>query len=403
MIATVMRIGLLRLWHGKLELLLTFVVPIVFFTIFALIFDRQVTPEKSAVRVAILDLDQTELSRELCRRLADQPLLRIQLPDPADPRQQIHTDLADVKRLVLEGQVKLGIIVPAYWTQLVSDPRHSPRDLVLWADSSDPIAPQIVSALVERAAAELLLNRQTSPVPPQVDVSPSPSPRGTPNSTVAKPRLVGVRTVDALARNKANPIVSMYAAGIAVMFLLFSATGNGGSLLEEEENQTLERLLATRLDMTRLLLGKWCFITTVGIVQVGVMFLWAQLVFRVDVVGHLPGFLLLTLVTSGAAASLALALAAACRSRPQLNAISIVLILSMSALGGSMVPRYLMSETMQQFGRITFNAWALEGYTKIFWRELPTSALTSELLVLGGSAAFLFLVARLLARRWECT
>ena len=38
-------------------------------------------------------------------------------------------------------------------------------------------------------------------------------------------------------------IVSFYAAGIGVMFLLFSASGAGGSLLDEEESGTLGRLV----------------------------------------------------------------------------------------------------------------------------------------------------------------
>ena len=41
----------------------------------------------------------------------------------------------------------------------------------------------------------------------------------------------------------------------------------------------------------------------------------------------------------------------------------------MSALGGSMFPRFLMSETMQKVGLLTFNAWALDGYLKVFWRK----------------------------------
>ncbi len=79
----------------------------------------------------------------------------------------------------------------------------------------------------------------------------------------------------------------------------------------------------------------------------------------------------MTAVTAGAASSFALTLAALCRSRAQLNAVAVILILSMSALGGSMVPRYVMSETMQQFGKVTFNAWALDGYIKVFWRTSP--------------------------------
>ncbi len=207
--------------------------------------------------------------------------------------------------------------------------------------------------------------------------------------------------VDLLAGDKANPIVSMYAAGIAVMFLLFSTTGHGGSLLEEEENQTLERLLCSGLSMSQLLAGKWMWLALLGTAQVLVMFVWAQLGFGVDLTGHFPGFAVMTVVTAAAAASLALALAAACKTRLQLNAISIILVLCMSAMGGSMVPRYVMSETMQQVGKMTFNAWALDGYMKVFWRDRPLAELGPEVAVLGGAAIVLFVVARRLARRWE--
>ena len=85
----------------------------------------------------------------------------------------------------------------------------------------------------------------------------------------------------------------------------------------------------------------------------------------------------------------------------QLNAVAIILILCMSALGGSMVPRYVMSETMQQFGKVTFNAWALDGYLKVFWRDLPLVDLAPEVAVLAATTIVLFVAARLLARRWE--
>ncbi len=44
------------------------------------------------------------------------------------------------------------------------------------------------------------------------------------------------------------------------MFLLFSATTASGSLLEERENSTLERLLCSRMTMDDLLMGKWCYL-----------------------------------------------------------------------------------------------------------------------------------------------
>ena len=138
----------------------------------------------------------------------------------------------------------------------------------------------------------------------------------------------------------------------------------------------------------------------VGFAQLTVMFLWGRVVFGLPLFSHLPGFVVMTLVTAAAAAALALVLATLRARRAQLSGFSTILILTMSALGGSMFPRFLMSETMQKFGLVTFNAWALDGYLKVFWRDAPVWELWPQVAVLAGLASFL-VGARVFARRWE--
>jgi ABC-2 type transport system permease protein len=297
----------------------------------------------------------------------------------------------------------------------------------LLADSSDQVASQMVSSFVTKSLMLVEAHRQVvgfdSPDSSAsrsgellADQGPTSSHARTIKQYAAKPAAAdidptvtdmassvseGIQLVDVMGEGKSNPVISMYAAGIAVMFLLFGATGAGGALLEERESQTLERLLSTRMSMDQLLLGKWFYMTALGLLQVTVMFLWAHCVFDVDLLGHLDGFLMMTLVTALAASGFGLFLATLCKTRGQLNGLSVVLVLSMSALGGSMVPRYLMSENLQKFGLWTFNAWALDGYNKVFWRELPVSSLAPQLFVLMFSGLVFLLVARVLAVRWE--
>jgi ABC-2 type transport system permease protein len=109
----------------------------------------------------------------------------------------------------------------------------------------------------------------------------------------------------------------------------------------------------------------------------------------------------MTVVTGAAASALGLVLAAVARSRAQLSGFSTILILTMSALGGSMFPRFLMSETMQKLGLVTFNGWALDGHLKVFWRQAAVSQLWPQVLVLLASSAVFIAAARVLARRWE--
>ena len=410
MIWAVIKIGWQRMLHGKLELLLLFVVPVAFFTIFAMIFDRQMgTGGKLRVRARVVDNNQSEVSKAVTAALTEEATIEtLKMRDKFAGFEGTAVELA--AELVRRGTISLAVVIPRDWSQATLDQSTDGPEIELIADSSNPIAPKVMSALVQRTASQHLaealaararerqLRAEQSMLRPDLDGRTMPAAVEPP---LPKPMFVGVRTRDVLAENKVNPVVSMYAAGIAVMFLLFSATGHSGSLLDEQDNQTLERLMCSRLNMSQLLLGKWCWLTILGSLQVCVMFAWAQLVFEVDVMGHLPGFLLMTFVTAASASSFALFLAAACRTRAQLNAISIILILAMSALGGSMVPRYIMSETMQEIGHYTFNAWALDGFTKVFWRDLPPRELWREVLVLGASAVILLLSARLLARRWE--
>jgi len=399
MIGTVVRVGLLRMWHGRTEILLTFVVPIAFFTIFAFIFDEQIGLGKSPkINLALVDEDDTALSREFVSSLAQWETLRIWSPSEHDDGLFVLSSIEPARQLVLAGTLPLAVVVPEGWTASLSNPREEVVNLRLLADSSDPVAIQVVTALLRQTSGQLMGERARQQIRTFLSLSPDQFAES-PVSRFAAP--VTVDVVDLFAADKANPVVSMYAAGIAVMFLLFGAVGNSGTLLEEEENQTLDRLLCSELTMIQLLAGKWLLMTIVGIVQVTIMFTWAQLAFGVDLVGHLPGFAVMTAVTAAAASSFALTLAAVCRNRAQLNAVSVILILCMSALGGSMVPRYVMSETMQQVGKITFNAWALDGYIKVFWRNLPLRELAPELSVLTATAVIFFAVARVLARRWE--
>jgi ABC-2 type transport system permease protein len=228
---------------------------------------------------------------------------------------------------------------------------------------------------------------------------------------------VEVKTIEARSEDpkpegqvKKPSMVSYYAAGVGVMFLLFSMAGAGSSLLEEEESGTLERVLTSSVGMRELLLGKWLFFAGMGVCQVTLMFVWAAAVFGLDLFtpNHFAGFVAMTLVTAAAAAAFGILLATACRSRAQLSGVSTIVILIMSALGGSMMPKFVAKDLFALTSPFTINGWALDGFLKVFWYDdpaasLPASLLTlwPQLLVLSLLTAAFLAAARLLARRWE--
>jgi ABC-2 type transport system permease protein len=213
--------------------------------------------------------------------------------------------------------------------------------------------------------------------------------------------LVAIDMRDVVGENKRSPMIAFSAASIGVMFLLFTASASAGSLLNEAECGALDRILSARVSMTTLLAGKMAYCTLLAFLQLTLMFLWGAAVFHLELFTHLPGFLLMTAATSFAVASFGMLLATVSRTRGQQAAISTLLILTMSAIGGSMFPRFLMPEAMKTAGLFTFNAWAIDGYTKVFWRDEPISHLAPQVAVLMGSGMVLFLIARRFARKWE--
>jgi len=397
MILNVFQISCRHLLHNRVELLLIFLVPIAFFSIFAVIFGglgRGTTPR---IKVVAVDEVDSVVSRQIMSALKEQESLRFVRDEEISQLSR-----SEAQELVRSGAATMAIVLGNDEDQLAAE---------LLADASDQVAAQVVSAVVNRSVMLAEAEYQVSQlsVADGSDVDDQQDIDNANQGEDAEIEMAGIEeslrrkvdVIDVMGEGKANPVVSMYASGIAVMFLLFGATGGGGALLEERENRTLDRLLSTQMSMDQLLLGKWFYMSAVGVLQVGVMFLWAQVVFHVDLVGHFDGFLMMTVVTAMAASGFGLFLATLCRTRGQLNGLSVILILTMSALGGSMVPRYLMSDQLQQYGLWTFNAWALDGYTKVFWRELPVEALAPQLAVLLISGVVFLLAARALAVRWE--
>jgi ABC-2 type transport system permease protein len=412
-ILTIIQTSWRRLRNNRSELFLTFIVPIVFFSIFAVIFgSRDSSSSTPKIKIALCNESDSKLASRAVELLSEQGSLRITNVKNKDE------SWALLKREAGADLVRRGMVSAAI--AFSPDENTSTPKIEVLTDSFDQVSSQVLTAVVQRvvylAQADLVAAEATSRgaavrftdansttdssiVAPASFNNPIASKEGgAGNNSTKMPEIV---SVDLMGGQKTNPVIAMYAAGIAVMFLLFSATTASGSLLEELENSTLDRLLSSRLTMDQLLLGKWSYLTMIGITQMILMFSWGALVFKIDLARHWIGFTAMAAVTAGASSSFALLLASLCKSRTQLGWVSTIVILSMSALGGSMVPRYLMSETIQKAGLWTFNAWALEGFNKVFWRELSIDNIGTELAVLTASGAVFIVLARVFAIRWE--
>jgi ABC-2 type transport system permease protein len=424
MILAVAKNRLMNLKRDRAAFVLAFVLPVAFFTIFASIFAGSGKATTRKVSVAVVDEDGGDASRRFVAGLKAEAGLSVGLkPGPEDDPAGPFYTAAQAERAVRKGEVPVALIIPKGFGEhaIAFGPGASRATLRILADSADPVAAPMLNGLLQKVAmtsmpaamarsgvAEVdkwsggLTPEQKAHMDEAIGAIEKPAEAGGPaaGSRAGSGGLVAVEIRDVLGETKRNPTVTFYAAGLGVMFLLFSAAGAGGALIEEAESGTLDRILATRVSMTKLLLGKLLYLTCVGIAQLTIMFVWGAVFFGLELWSHIPGFVIMALATALASSAFGLMLASVCHSRMQLVALSNLSILLMSALGGSLFPRFLMSEKLQKIGLVTLNAWALDGFQKIFWREEPLWAIWPQVAVLAILGAVFFLIARRVAERW---
>lgn len=412
MILDVVRAGWMTLRRDRAALVLSFAVPIVFFSIFAVIFGGRSAGTTPTVHLAVVDLDRTPESEKLIAALDGEPAIEVHRgPDAKQPA--LVFDEAGADAYVRSGKGPAALVIPkGYGAAPVSFGGASGPEFRLLSDSSDPIAANVVGGLLQKAvmtASPGSLARAGMTAMDQWGGGLTPEQRATLEGNAAAldsgggsatgDSLVNVKVADILGEKKKSPMIAFYAAGIGVMFLLFTATSAGGALLEEEESGTLDRVLSTRVSLATLLAGKLLYLWTLAVVQLVVMFVWGAAVFGLELFSHLGGFAIMTAATAFACSAFGLLLASVARSRQQLSALSTLAILTMSAVGGSMFPRFLMPEGMKKASLVLFNSWALEGYTSVFWREEPLTALIVPVLVLTVCGTIFFAIAGRLTKR----
>jgi ABC-2 type transport system permease protein len=194
-------------------------------------------------------------------------------------------------------------------------------------------------------------------------------------------------------------VIAYYAGAVMILFALFSAMQGALGLMDEQSTGVADRLLAGTAGMGPVVSGKFLFLVGQGTVQALLIFATAQVVYGVTAIQHAALWLPTTLAASACAAGVALGLVSVCRTREQAQMLSTFVILVLAAIGGSMVPRFLMPPWLQAVGWFTPHAWAIEAYQAILWRDAGVGAVYKAWCVLTAAGLAGLALAHVLARR----
>jgi ABC-2 type transport system permease protein len=384
--------------HDKRALILTLLVPIALIALFAFAFGGAgKSNDANPISIFISDQDSSEVSRDVISKLDTLKSLDIKL-----------LPLEIAKEEVKKGSRVAVLALYKGFKDSVETGKNYPLELfydqsrqieagllqqVLFSHLFEIVGTKGIRSRISKMIDEQnpdLGKKELADIHEKVDEQISKI-QGT--GKQSDNNLMGLKTTPMFSKSENNLGLVQAVAGVAIMMLLFSVTGMGSGMLTEKEEGTLKKLLYSPIKPFSILFGKMISTTIVSIVQLTVMFLFAWIAFGLNIFIDVPSLIVMILSTAFACGSFGIFIASIAKTRKQVESFSTLIILIMSAIGGSMVPIFIMPAIMQKIAVFSVNYWGIQGFYDIFWRHLPISDVLIRVAVLIGIGLFMMLIS----------
>ncbi|MDP1624219.1 MAG: ABC transporter permease [bacterium] len=360
----------------------------------------------SDIPVIIVNLDQEQLGNALEELFTGEELADLVEPtlgeSPEAARKAIDDDTAAA-----------AIIIPAGFTRSVIpqqgtfDEEPEALQIEVYANPARPTGAGIVKSIVDEFISRIeegrisgqtsifqmiISGRITPQQGEQAGMEMSEQLEDSPaNETLA----IKLNTDTNEAEAVQFDVLAYLAPGMALMFLMFTVSYGGRSILAEKAQGTLPRLLVSPTVSAQILGGKVFGIYLTGVAQMFILIGGTTLLFQLKW-GDPLGVLVLVLAAVFGASGWGMFITALARTPAQVGSVGSAIMLIFGILGGSFISLEMMPPTVQMVSKITPNAWALDGFTTLALGgtlphlSTPISALLTMGMVLFGTAVVLF-------------
>jgi ABC-2 type transport system permease protein len=361
----------------------------------------------SDIPVVIVNLDNDQLGDALVDVFNSEDLAELMEPtassDPEAARQLIDSDQASAAIIIPKGFTQS--IIPAEGTML--DPNYiQPEDVQIevYVNPSRPTGAGIVKAIVDEFVSRVEEGR-TSGMTSIVGLMQNglldmQNAEGEAralfeNVDQTESTAITLKTDKEGAEAVEFDLLAYFAPGMALMFLMYTVSYGGRSILAERSQGTLPRLMISPTHTAQVLGGKVLGIFFMGVAQVGILIVASAVFFQVKW-GDPLGMTALILAAVFGAAGWGMLITAMARTPAQVGSTGSAIMLIFGILGGSFINLEQLPPFMQVISKITPNAWGLDGFTTLALggtlKNLtePITALLIMGAVLFGIAVVLF-------------
>ncbi len=192
-------------------------------------------------------------------------------------------------------------------------------------------------------------------------------------------------------------VLALLAPAMAMMFLMYTVSNGGRTLLTERNQGTLPRLLVSPTTSAQVLGGKMIGIFLTGTAQMLILIAGTTLMFGLQW-GDPTAVLVLVLLAVFGAVGWGLLLTAIARTPGQVSVVGSALMLIFGILGGGFINVDNMPRWFQLVTKVSPNIWGLDGFTTLALGG-GLQDIRTPLLALFVMGAVLFIAAVLLFNR----
>jgi ABC-2 type transport system permease protein len=325
----------------------------------------------SQIQVLLVNQDDGQIGKVLVdlfqsADLADLVAVTL-VADPASACARIDADEAAV-----------AVIIPTGFTEnIIPGANQAPADDVVQIETyKNPLSP-VSSGVIQSIVEEFISRVETGRVGAQVAVTQMlAAGLIRPDQISAIAAEIGERQANAVdgaaaitlrseesgqAQQAFNPMAYM-TPGLALMFLMFTVSNGGRSILTEKALGTLPRLLVSPTNSAQVLIGKIFGVYLTGVIQMLILIVACSLLFGIQW-GDPLGILVLVLAAVFGATGWGMLITSLARTPGQVSNIGTAIMLTFGILGGSFIQTSIMPGWFQWLSRITPNSWGLDGFT----------------------------------------
>lgn len=330
----------------------------------------------SDIPVVIVNLDQKELGNALEELFNSADLADLVEPttssDPEAARRLIDSDQASAAIVIPQGFT--DSVIPTEGTTFDSTAvQPAPVQIEVYANPSRPTGAGIIKAIVDEFLSRVEEGRvsgttslvglmQSGLLNPQ-DVA-SEAQELFANVDESESTAITLKTDTQGAEAVEFDLLAYFAPGMALMFLMYTVSYGGRSILAERSQGTLPRMLISPTSNAQVLGGKVLGIFLMGVAQVGVLILASSIFFQVRW-GDPLGVLVLILAAVFGATGWGMLITAFARTPAQIGSTGAAVMLIFGILGGSFMQLDNFPPFMQTLSKITPNAWGMDGFVTL--------------------------------------